>query len=700
MEIGSRPLVIDTSRGRFGGIHEGEVEEVVRDPTHHRRTVSFASTARSERAPIRRQLQFDDHQGNSYQMFEISTSMGPRTSLDGSEASASSALTMATSAGSTTTDPWSSGYVEEDEEEEEEAEREDFKWGEDDEELIAPKLEPTDDVIMTGFDGVAEIKDATNTAQSSEEPVTPQVKRPRGRPRKHPKPTPESQAKIAKGRSKTGCGTCRRRKKKCDEARPYCILATSLAISRLSLTVSTGMNCEKNSVKCEGYPEKAVWKSGKEKRAEEGRVVLKPYQHRIEELMRAIALLRSAGSTKLPTIQLPFLISGLETEGDRIFLHHYISRLSIIFTLEGERDSAFRNILIPMAQQHSGLMHSILALSSKHIDYTSPYGLQVLREHPAVNVQALQERSQFHQDEAFKILTSKQVHTTPGPATYAQMICLILDTLNDPSPNGSHRFHLQSYKRLIQENPPEDGESMKFIHEFFSYHIHADELIYFPQGEDIQYVAQLDDWNLPQSILQPSAVRMLGVFDGLFMYMSRITNIRNKIRQNMENKVDPVVDFRAIFAAAEIDAGLREWTPAWSAGDPRDAAGMLYKQMMWIYLWRTVFPPQTTNWKPDPHITMAVEDGIKILETIGARDPSQTLILAPAFVIGCGAFEEKQRKPIRKAIRTVKAYMEYKNTDTALEVLEEVWRLMDAKDERSWDWQAIAHRMNMDFLAT
>lgn len=34
--------------------------------------------------------------------------------------------------------------------------------------------------------------------------------------------------------------------------------------------VLTGMNCEKNAVVCEGYLEKHVWRSGKEK-AEEGK---------------------------------------------------------------------------------------------------------------------------------------------------------------------------------------------------------------------------------------------------------------------------------------------------------------------------------------------------------------------------------------------------------------------------------------------
>jgi hypothetical protein len=46
------------------------------------------------------------------------------------------------------------------------------------------------------------------------------------------------------------------------------------------------MNCEKNAVVCEGYPEKQIWKSGKEKAAEGTRrdpwshylAVLTPFQ--------------------------------------------------------------------------------------------------------------------------------------------------------------------------------------------------------------------------------------------------------------------------------------------------------------------------------------------------------------------------------------------------------------------------------------
>jgi hypothetical protein len=461
------------------------------------------------------------------------------------------------------------------------------------------------------------------------------------------------------------------------------------------------MNCEKNSVKCEGYPEKMTWRSGKEK-AEEG-TTLSACQQRADELISSTAA--RLRRVSLPNIKLPPVINGIETTGDQMFFHHYIYRLSSIFTVEAEQNNAFKSMLLPMAAQHAGLMHSILALSSKHIDYHSPYGIQFLQEHPDVDVETLEQRSQYHQDRAFEELNLDLRRNVDGdrcsvtiPTIYGQMLCNVLQTLSNDNPRGEHRVHLQAYKSLIQQYVPEDGDYLKFIHEFFQYHICADELICLPTS-DASFDAS-DDWNLPSTVLQPAAVRLLGVSDGLFLYMSKITNIRNKIRQNMELGIDPVVDYTSLYRAAEIDAGIREWAPAWPAGDSRDLSAMLYKQMMWVYLWRTIYPPRATTWKPDSRITQAVNDGIALLGLFGPRDPSQTLVLAPAFVIGCAAFEPEQREPIRKAIGVVKSYMEYKNSDTALQVLEEVWRLMDAKDERSWDWQSIAHDMGIDFLAT
>lgn len=464
----------------------------------------------------------------------------------------------------------------------------------------------------------------------------------------------------------------------------------------------TGLNCEKNAVVCEGYPERTIWKSGKE-RGEEGTSIWISQTSPVQELMKSAAQMRRIS---LPNIKLAAVIHGVETAGDRIFFEHYCYRLSAVLTVEGPKNNAFKDMLLPMATKHLGLMHSILALSGANIDYQEPYGKELLTKHPDLTVDMLQQRSQFHQDEALKefhldIKRQEEGIVEEGVLTvrYGQMLCLVVQSMAEGKTTGEHRIHLQAYQRLMQESEPEEGPFMEFIKEYFQFHIAADEIISLPQGH-ARLGGVTDDFDIPRGVIRPEAVRLLGVQDGLFFYMSKITNLRNTIRTNMEMGKDPVVDYTSLYRAAEIDAGIREWQPPWPRGDSRDLAGLLYKQMMWVYLWRTIYPPKAHSWAPDPRIKAAVDDGIALLSSFLPNDQQQTLLLAPTFIIGCAAFEPAQRQPIRKSIATIKAYTALKNSDRSLEVLEQVWRYMDVKDERSWDWQSVAHDMQMDFLAT
>lgn len=88
-------------------------------------------------------------------------------------------------------------------------------------EEVTPKVEELDDnedIKLT------EPENPNDDPQPSSMGSPVHVPRKRGRPRKHPLPAPSTQLKITKGRSKTGCITCRRRKKKCDETKPAYIL--------------------------------------------------------------------------------------------------------------------------------------------------------------------------------------------------------------------------------------------------------------------------------------------------------------------------------------------------------------------------------------------------------------------------------------------------------------------------------------------
>ncbi|KAK2606255.1 hypothetical protein QQS21_003303 [Conoideocrella luteorostrata] len=672
-------------------------------------------------------------------------SSGVDTAIDNS-----SAPTTAHSASSSCTDSWSTGYNDQ-EDVDNEASWESWETTQN-ETMTAPKREPTDeDIKLEDLTAAPLTPVQANLARDHSDT---KHKRPRGRPRKHPPATVVSASKITKGRSKTGCITCRKRKKKCDEAKPRC------------------MNCEKNAVVCEGYHEKQIWKSGKERAAEE--------RERQESH---------------PVITMQPIFHGVETSEDKIFWKHYINHLSNVLTVEGEAKNAFKDIILPLANQHQGLMHSILAVSSKHIDLDSPYGSNILQSNPMISRESLQERGDFHHEEALKrlykdmespITRADPMYDAILAVRYGQMLCLLLQTRAEGNPRGEHRVHLQAYQALIQHSPPENDIFHTFITEFFQYHIYADELLWCSGASSSRLPSESRE---PSLSIQPP--RLIGVTDGLFPCLSQITSLRNVIRANMAASVDPVVNYTSLYRAADIDAAIRDWTPQWPAGDSRHRVGPLYKQMMWVYLFCTIYPPSpspvrrstiatlpTTSAQPnitimqrrasmiasvgssamascnatmpgsniahscpssrnpsrtnsmheqdsssstfeisqnnlmrssppparrpaqdDQRITLAVEESLAILESFKASDPAQTLLLIPCIVIGTACFNPLQRRRLEKNIQVVRGYTGLRNCDRVTELLEEVWTLMDQGDWAAvWDWQFVAKRLGLDFL--
>ncbi|KAK0721554.1 hypothetical protein B0T21DRAFT_414730 [Apiosordaria backusii] len=641
-------------------------------------------------------------------------------------------------------------------------------WEQDDSDdlMTVPKLEPLDD---DGF-CMDDLREAPDTPIGGVAHALglgqPKPKRPRGRPRKHPLTPNLTASKVTKGRTKTGCLTCRKRKKKCDEAKPRC------------------MNCEKNAVVCEGYPEKQIWKSGKE-RAEEERLK----------------------SHSVMSITMQPIFHGLETVEDMIFWKHYNEHLSAVLTVEGEHKNAFKDMMVPIAVKHQGLMHSILSLASKHIDFDTPYGSNILRNNPSTTLGAIRERSIFHHDQARQKFFEDVEFSKGKPCTddeilvsarYGQMLCFLLEALAEGNPRGEHRVHLSAYRSLIASSPPGDSAFLSFIAEFFQYHIFADELIHSADKSGYRSMSNAQELPPVPNIHPP---RLLGVADGLLEHIIPITAIRNSIRRNMAAHEPVIVDYMSLYRAAEIDAAIREWAPQLPPGDNRGNVGLLYKHMMQIYLIRTIWPPVPSSPTPtaasvssfshfrsspsisrptssvvntppqsastscasspklgvshhfsmhepnpyqgkrtnapttststvspirrnsgnvasssaenrldspppirqpvshDDRITRAVEESLDILDTFKPSDPSQTLLLLPCFVIGTVCFKPRQQERIRAAIRSVRGYTGLRNADRVVQVLEEVWRLMELGEwVQVWDWGRVAKEMGLDFI--
>lgn len=184
--------------------------------------------------------------------------------------------------------------------------------------FVQPKTEELDDNVLD----VCDLREAKPVF--AERPTSPSAPRKRGRPRKHPIKSPVVSKKTSHARSKTGCGTCRRRKKKCDEAKPHC------------------SNCKKNNVECDGYEPVQPWQSGKQK--------------------------RSTGENpdfQLPEglpAELPLFMNGVADELDMMFFQYFTVKLGNVLSLT-DSYNPFQEIIIPMAMGDQGLMHSVLYLS-------------------------------------------------------------------------------------------------------------------------------------------------------------------------------------------------------------------------------------------------------------------------------------------------------------------------------------------------
>lgn len=171
------------------------------------------------------------HLDRAGQLSPISTSMDMIMAADGvcdtscpPSATAPTMVHSASSSSSCDGDTWSNRHGDSDDHSAGESAHDgDAHWEQgSDDVLTLPKTEPMDDDDYVCMDDLMEVPLPPVAGGEIVTAGIPKVKRPRGRPRKHPLPPSCAANKVTKGRSKTGCITCRKRKKKCDEAKPRC----------------------------------------------------------------------------------------------------------------------------------------------------------------------------------------------------------------------------------------------------------------------------------------------------------------------------------------------------------------------------------------------------------------------------------------------------------------------------------------------
>ena len=460
-----------------------------------------------------------------------------------------------------------------------------------------------------------------------------------------------------------------------------------------------GRNCEKNAKVCEGYPPATFWRPGRH-RPEEGIVCCLSALNQVN-----MELTANAPRFSFPLSRdLPYLIDGIENDIDRRFLAHFITDISGRLTIHDDGSNPFKDLFLPMAHEDKGLMHSLMSLA----------GLHLLAREPGA---ALSERQQHHFSEAQSILIAdvKRASSVPTGDNYpdgtlddptmATTIVHCLIYICEGTTKGEYRPHMDAVRRLLPNTRSRNPEFRQFLYEFFKYHDVANTITTL----DVRHHVQLSAWpfvtdgcgngNFPkfvlQPVIQPGASAMIGILDGLFELITKITILRDTIRERRALGQKPAVDYQIMMWAVDIDAAIHAWDPAQLPNTPRWVAAQLYRQCAWVYLYRTIRAS-----RPSPKITTAVDEGLDYLRAMTPGESTQAVILLPLFLLSCAAFQERQRPDIEEAFTRALDYSRFGNIMVAKQVVKRVWEMMDAGDERSWDWETIMKDMGIDCLVT
>ncbi|KAF2174157.1 hypothetical protein M409DRAFT_49024 [Zasmidium cellare ATCC 36951] len=555
---------------------------------------------------------------------------------------------------------------------------------------IVPKIEELDDekYINGQLHAVRDAKSPVGIVSS------PPPRKKRGRPRKHPIVDASESKKTSHARSKTGCGTCRRRKKKCDETKPSC------------------MNCEKNNVVCDGYEPKQPWRSGKQK---------------------AALQVGHLGHSSVPP-SIPDMAPGINGDLDRQLIYFFSTKIGERLSLIDE-SNPFLDLIMPLAMKNVGLMHSVLFFASSCFLASGPGSTdeaRARREHhhhlaiqflngphtalepdnarsatPAQSITAGAELTPVDQPQpGSSALTPTSKPGSPSiPIALAQALILCLETVASGSLDSDYRVHLGAMKDMLiqQRDNFADQKLRTFILEFLLYHDFSSSITNIEPTTDDRSLELMKDFDPPQYMVSPAAGSLLGVMDGLFGLMSRIRHLRDTIRAKKTVRPGfcwlshPEVQVETY----RIDDEIRKWECRYVPESPRFKTSLLYRQCVWVYLWRTVFPSE-----PHPALKTAVDGGLKLLNELPSGDiddvgGTQSVLLMPVFLLGCAAFEQEQRRHITEAFYRLKTWSRLGNISRAEEVVRDVWELMDqGREQESWDWENVIARRGWDLLIT
>ncbi|KAI5805696.1 fungal-specific transcription factor domain-containing protein [Geopyxis carbonaria] len=464
-------------------------------------------------------------------------------------------------------------------------------------------------------------------------------------------------------RTRSGCVTCKQRRKKCDELLPTCSDCRRL-----------GLVCERPSsvsVAGTGTAGKAVVRVRRSSSASSGRRPhISPHATTLAQV-QAHAHAHSNATSTFPHLLLSTLYTSC-TPQEQHLLQHYTHVVSRSLSVVPDDLNAFITVFVPMALQQPALRYALLGLSATHLKRLHSSFASVATHYRQLAI--TQANLLLSSSSSSIAVSSADDSVTEGLA--AILFLTLQSVCEGGSTSWSH--HLEAAVTIINTRggPAAFPPAVSFLLESVAY---LDAIATLSLSKS----AYLDQQFYLPAPSNAGAVRphaLFGTAHPLFAIIADISQLAQ-----VRRACAPSAAFREL--AAELEWQLQAWEPAACApcgSDPELGGKVTAAAVMlqWAALLRLhLIVADEDDGKEGlrhPKVRTAVGNILAALATIPEGDLVESMLVFPVFAAGFAAGSREEVEVIRSRFGVMERSIGFGNVWDAHEICEVRWGRMEA----------------------
>ncbi|KAL1868225.1 hypothetical protein VTK73DRAFT_3787 [Phialemonium thermophilum] len=452
------------------------------------------------------------------------------------------------------------------------------------------------------------------------------------------------------GRTRTGCLTCRRRKKKCDETRPQC-----LGCTRNKLECTWPQETKDQSSVSSGQSPSTVHDDDQSAAASPS---LSPFRSSTPSTALITTTVSTLWCEALGSFVSPTRVIFL-TSRSREMLRHYIVGSGPLLLSVASWHNPFLSVVLPLAYVDDLLMHCVIAVGGAHLSckcQDQPDLHEATHHHYLKVLQGLRE--------GLRDLKPQDVHKILRILLVLTMLSLY-ETISISCTDGGIFSHIKASRQLItwlSEGPcaptaDQDREAFAFVLEYHAYLILINEIC--PSGvlPDRTAVPHEDMATMFNQLrrFDSFGVVFIGYHD-LFQLIPDVAELAaDRVRAGETARTSREEETRYVQLAARIRGWQNPGYDAHSATEQEHKAmGEVYRHALWIFLETAM----NGSAPPGPVLRERLGRHLELLATsiLGNQLPVSRVapvLLWPIMIAGSVVSDASGRALLSESMRTV-----------------------------------------------